>query len=282
MYRFLLALSIAVAVNSDVYADRVGEPITIVDGYPVVATFINGQGPYRMLIDTGAARCSLRPKVATQIGIVATRQLLLTTLTGEQSAPVASAVIRVGSFETLASEILIHDLPGADKVGARIDGLLGQSFLAQHPYLLDYRAKKLWFGEEALARAEHFSTPVSVELSYGRPVVPVVIDGQLEPLRVVLDSGVSQLVISCGDQCPRLEDVHTITAITNTGQVSVRQGRIRSAFIGSSKWVNAPTVLIRRSSDASDEDGLLPTNWFSAIFVNTEQKLIRFEAARLQ
>jgi hypothetical protein len=280
MRSLFLALSIAVAVNSDVYADRTGEPITIVEGYPVVATFINGQGPYRMLIDTGAARCSLKPAVATKIGLVATHQLLLTTLTGEQPVPVASVIIHVGSSDTLASEILIHDLPGVDNVQSHIEGLLGQSFLAQRPYLLDYRAKKLWFGEDALAKAEHFSAPVPVDLSYGRAVVPVAIDGEPKPYCLVLDSGVSQLILSCGDRCPRLADEHTITAITNTGQVSVREGRIRSAIIGSSRWVSIPTVLIRRSSDAGEGDGLLPTVWFSAIFVDIGGKLIRFEAKR--
>jgi hypothetical protein len=280
MRSLFLALSIAVAVNSDVYADRTGEPITIVEGYPVVATFINGQGPYRMLIDTGAARCSLRPAVATKIGLVATRQLLLTTLTGEQSVPAASVIIHVGFSEDLPSEILIHDLPGVDKVQSHVDGLLGQSFLAQRPYLLDYRAKKLWFGEEAIARSERFSARVPVDLSYGRAVVPVAIDGEPKPFCLVLDSGVSQLVLSCGDRCPRLAEERIITAITNTGQVSVREGRIRSAVIGSSRWAGIPTVLIRRSSDAGEGDGLLPAIWFSAIFVNIGGKLIRFEAKR--
>jgi hypothetical protein len=136
----------------------------------------------------------------------------------------------------------------------------------------------LWFGEEAIARSERFSAPVPVDLSYGRALVPVAIDGEPKPYCLVLDSGVSQLVLGCGDRCPKLADEHTITAITNTGQVSVREGRIRSAIIGSSRWVSIPTVLIRRSSDAGEGDGLLPTIWFSAIFVNTGGKLIRFEA----
>lgn len=108
----------------------------------------------------------------------------------------------------------------------------------------------------------------------------VAVDGEPKPFCLVLDSGVSQLVLNCGDRCPLLADEHTIIAITNTGQISVREGRIRSAIIGSSRWVSVPAVLIRRSSDADEGDGLLPTVWFSAIFVNMGGKLICFEAKR--
>src|SRR3954466_3738265 len=104
-----------------------GEPLKLVNGFPIVTTFINGQGPFRMLIDTGAVRSAVRRSVAVRAGLVANREVLLATMVGEKLVSLANAPVRVGSLEAPKTEILINNLPALDKLDGEVDGLLGQS-----------------------------------------------------------------------------------------------------------------------------------------------------------
>ena len=44
-------------------ADRVAHVLVLKDVY------LNGQGPFRMMIDTGAASCLVRPAIARRLGL---------------------------------------------------------------------------------------------------------------------------------------------------------------------------------------------------------------------
>src|SRR3954452_21187530 len=122
---FLLAMAVAdFAAARDNHG---GEAVRMVNGYPVISAFFNGQGPFRMLVDTGAARCALRPATAARIGLVPKRQVLLTTVLGEQMVPAAETAVHLGSWGVLGTEVLIYNLPGLDRLASYVDGLLGQS-----------------------------------------------------------------------------------------------------------------------------------------------------------
>jgi gag-polyprotein putative aspartyl protease len=270
---FLVAAGTSLAVAGNIHR---GEPIKMVHGYPVVTAFFNGRGPFRMLLDTGAARCALRPSLAARAGLVPKRRLLLTTMSGEQIVPATQTAVRLDSLEVLNVEVLIYDVPGLDRLESHVDGLLGQSFLAQGPYLVDYRAKRLWFGDEALTRAQRFNPPIQVKLSYGRPVVPVGIGSKTKPFRLILDSGVDRLVLRCADQCPTLIGQGTLQAITNAGETKAEAGCLPVVMVGPAKFFRMQAVLMRGLSDSNEGEGLLPLQWFSAVYVDTAQRLVRF------
>src|SRR5947209_20539869 len=113
---FLVTAGASLAVSGDIHR---GEPIRMINSYPVIAAFLNGQGPFRMLVDTGAARCALRPAVAARIGLVPKHRLLLKTMSGEQIVPVAQMAVRLDSSEVLNAEVLIYDLTRISHKGIR-------------------------------------------------------------------------------------------------------------------------------------------------------------------
>ena len=78
----VLAFCVVTAIKALAAANSndIGEPITLVDGFPIVVTFINDQGPFRLLIDTGATGCALRRSIAVRVGLIPHRELLLTTM----------------------------------------------------------------------------------------------------------------------------------------------------------------------------------------------------------
>jgi|SRR5947209_17128848 len=149
-----------------------GERLSLINGQAVVDTFINGEGPLHMLIDTGASRCAVRPVIAARVGLVPTGQLRLASPLGQKTVPVAPATVRVGPLEFQQTEIVINEMLALDKLAPNLDGLLGQSFLARTPYLIHQAKRRLWFGEAATAHAQDFGPPTAVDFSLGRPVLP--------------------------------------------------------------------------------------------------------------
>jgi len=278
-WAFLL-VSIAAQSLLGAVAIGEGERMNLVSGYPIVEALVNGHGPFRMLVDTGAARCALRPAVAVQIGLVARRELVLTTFTGEQLAPEAEAAIQVGPVEEQKTEILIHDLPGLEKLPSRVDGLLGQSFLRRHPYLIDFKSNRLLLGVQAEAKSLALGGPVQVQWSYGRPMASVTIGPEHEQFYLILDSGVDRLILRCLRHCPALSDEETVTGFTNTGKAALHGGHLRAVRIGGSQLFGVPAATMEAAWDPEDAAGSIPLRWFAAIYVDTARGFVRFAQRR--
>ncbi|MFL6446500.1 MAG: retropepsin-like aspartic protease [Bryobacteraceae bacterium] len=257
------------------HRSRQGEAIKMMNGFPVVRTFINGQGPFRMLIDTGSARCAVRRSVAIQAGLVPHRQVLLSTMLNQKLVGVATAAVRVASIDSEETEVVINDLPDLDGFEPHIDGLLGQSFLANGSYLIDYRARRLWLGDIAAAKAQRLGPPIQVEFSSKRPVFPVEIDSKAAPVRLILDSGVDHLVLRCAHRCGTLLDEHSVRAVTNAGEMLVQKGRLPVAAVFSKKFFRMEAVSLRKPADPNNAEGSLPLGWLSAIYVDPVQRVVR-------
>ena len=137
MHATMFALSlIALILESSAVAGvpYKGESVRIVNGYPVVAAFLNGEGPFRMMVDTGTVRCSVRPSVAVRAGLHPSGTVLLATLVGEKTVPTARGWVGVGLREVSGAEIVINELPSLDGLEPRVDGLVAQNFLSLAPY----------------------------------------------------------------------------------------------------------------------------------------------------
>src|SRR5579863_9819906 len=130
--RTICFLIIATALRADT-------GLQMIEGFPVVdGVYINGHGPYRFLVDTGAQTNEVDRKLARSIGLHAEYQSELATPTGAtlvgggRGIEVALSPVRAGD-----QEFLYTDLRGARQVSANIQGVLGEEFLARFDYLLD-------------------------------------------------------------------------------------------------------------------------------------------------
>jgi len=108
-------------------------------GYLVQAR-INGGGPVRLVLDTGATTTVLSPGAAQRLGLRVRRDppVLIRTAGGTVTAGTAEvAELEVGGRRAGPLQVVVHDaVPGAD-------GLLGMNFLGQ--FHVELRA-----GEQAL------------------------------------------------------------------------------------------------------------------------------------
>jgi predicted aspartyl protease len=159
---------------------------TRVSHVPVVHdVFLNGIGPFRMMIDTGHAGSSVRPRVSEQLRLRPAYTVDHVTATGTRRVPAAVLQeVRIGTAVTRTVEVMITSvlLPG-------IDGILGQSWLIHHDYQLDYAGNRLVLN----------STPpdegirIALRSVDGRPAISAMVDGRRSD--VVLDSGAPAVIV---------------------------------------------------------------------------------------
>ena len=175
--------------------------------------FLDGAGPFRMMVDTGNASSLIRPDIARRLGLRPAYAVEQATLTGVRRVPTALVgELRVGECSERSVEMMIGEvrLPG-------LDGVLGQSWLARHDYLLDYRHNRL-----VLDGAPPEGIRVALRTADGCPSVLAEIDGR--PAEVALDSGAQVLVLF---EKPATAD---IVLLTNAGSGRGRTGVARIRF----------------------------------------------------
>ena len=112
------------------------------DNRLTTSVYIDGKGPYRFLVDTGAERTLLAAEVATQLGLPRGRKVLVEgIIRGEPAVLVRIASLRMGSLvcPPLEAPVLPRKMLG-------VDGYLGLDVLDKHRVVLDFRAGTLTVG----------------------------------------------------------------------------------------------------------------------------------------
>jgi hypothetical protein len=215
----------------------------------------------------------LTPQAAQKAGLIYDHRTILTTLGGEKVIPSSSRnSVAIGSEDQTGVEIVVSDLSHVRELDRKADGVLGQSFLNRAPYLIDYSEKRLWLGDKAEELAAGLPISVLAGRLNGRTVLPVVLEPGAKPWQLTLDSGASHLVVECGGRCPRASEVQPAgQLLTYTGERSVVGGKLRRIEVGelAISWVQA--ILVGTSGPDDKDQGVLPTRWFSAVFVSGNQ-----------
>jgi predicted aspartyl protease len=225
-------------------ADRVSHTLILRQVY------LNGQGPFRMLLDTGAASCAVRPELARRLGATGVYAVERITATGTSIAKATHLDVQVGETTDENVEALIAPvaMPG-------IDGILGQSWLIRHSYLLDFRKTRV------VLDGPPPSGGVAIDLraAEGRPSISAEVDGVRQEL--VVDSGAPALILFRA----ALRNARPINVVSNTGTTTGRMGTAKVA-IGHTfrKSMEAAELPDRKGA------GLLPASAFDSVYVSNE------------
>jgi hypothetical protein len=138
-----------------------------------------------------------------------------------------------------------------------VDGILGQSWLLSHDYLLDYRNRKLVLEGDPPATGLRLGLR-SIE---GRPAIPAVVDGHTTEL--VLDSGADMLVLSGAPFLP------SATLFTSNGAVAASLGKARVAL------ASEPARLMAAARvDGPLSGALMPLHLFAAVYVSNRNGFV--------
>ena len=256
-------------------APSTGENVRLVQNYPVVNAFVNGHGPFRMVVDTGATTCSLHPRIAARAGIKADYRIALETFSETKIVfATRHTLVRVGEHSVSGVEFIVHPSNALRKLEPGIVGVLGQSFLNVAPWLLDFRSRRLYLGAEAEQMAETLPPGIAFEWISGRIALPAAFPGKLELWKLILDSGTSSMILSCSTECPNLLGLGPARINTTLGATEARSGVLSSINVAGKTIRSAETVLVSVAG-ARGAAGLLPASWFSALYVDNARQLIR-------
>jgi hypothetical protein len=106
-------------------------PFTSVGDLIMLSGFLDGQGPFNLLLDPGAPVLVLAPEVAEQL-----------KLGGKRS----SVKLELQQLPELTQPVYVaEDLQGAYTDGVRLDGLLGRSLLQLWQVTVDFERQMVYF-----------------------------------------------------------------------------------------------------------------------------------------
>lgn len=148
---------------------------------------INGRGPFRFILDTGANRSALSPHVVAELGLVAvgTSSVIVHGVTGSASLPIVDiASLRVG--DVVLEHVPLPVLPA--NVLADADGILGVEGLQHARIDVDFAQGSVTVRPSTGRRApsEYLVVPARIEQG-GLMMVNGRI-GRL-PVRIIIDTG---------------------------------------------------------------------------------------------
>jgi hypothetical protein len=146
---------------------------------------VNGQGPYRLVLATGASSTALTPQLAEALGVRvdAADTVMLRGSTGSVAVPVVPvATLEIGDFLMEPGRLAV--IP--DALGGA-DGVLGMDALANKRINIDFRHDRVTIMRSKNQRAGSGFVTIPVSMLHGLLVVDAVMGGV--PVKAIIDTG---------------------------------------------------------------------------------------------
>jgi predicted aspartyl protease len=249
----------------------------------VVSLMANDQGPFDFVLDTGTNSTVVDPQLGRRLSLTAADHIRLITVAREMTVDRSSIrTLSMGSANAKDVEVLVQDLSELRKVDSHIVGLLGQNFLGQFNYLIDYKRHSIRIeqGDELRSAIHGDHTPV--EMNEGMMLVPSELQSKNQAkFRLLLDSGANYLTLF---RTASLELEKTLPSgdwNSNTGSAEngVKTSRLKSLTIGAEQFRNITVALpVVPAGQERAEDGSLPSALFHSIYINNREKFVVFNA----
>jgi predicted aspartyl protease len=112
----------------------------------VLPVRVNGKGPLRFLLDTGASHTCVTPRLVERLGLTTMGQATALGAGGELSLRLTYIdTLRIGRAEVTSLTVAIVDITHVSQLVSRVDGVVGNDFLKRFVVTLDYRKRKVTF-----------------------------------------------------------------------------------------------------------------------------------------
>lgn len=156
-------------------------------GRVVASVSVDGRGPFRFVIDTGASRSSVGPSLVSALGLKVSKvpSLQLEGITG--SAPVAAVTIERLKAGTLSIQHTAMPVLWAP-VMAGADGILGVAGLTDQTLLVDFQHNRVVLGRDLDASVRFKYSRVRTRVVDGGLMTAVAYVGNVRVLAII-DTG---------------------------------------------------------------------------------------------
>lgn len=243
----------------------------------IVPVSINESGPYSFILDTGSNRTLVRNDLLAMLGI-SSKTLVPINLPNRgviYGRETVAKSVAVGSLGVNDLEIEGIDSSQITRMGASIQGLLGEDFLKHFDVLIDNHAKTLTLDDASdlvdSLRGDHL--PLAFSGRYGKyPTVDrLVLDVSLpfiKPLHFLLDTATDSAVFFPSKGVRYVSGVTFREMATLSGNSPSWAGLV-TLEIGKRTFHNVMLVSCEGvTRDDSDVDGMLPTRIFDRLFIS--------------
>lgn len=251
------ALAITAPLKTKLELDRVSVPLVGGKFLPLVEVMINGKGPYRLLVDTGANITLLQGKIVKELG--------LRNLRPDGTRMYYVREIRIG--KAIFSGTVVFE----DNWDEAIDGIVGFNLYKDCLVTFDY--------PQQLVQFEHGELPVSDNekivdymLEKRLPYINLIINN--DTLRVLVDTGMAGHLDVNKDEERRIEYMEGKETIVKSksfyfsGDV-IKRVLKKPIVIGKYRIINSPIVI-------SEEKGnRLGSSIFQFFCLTFDQKNLR-------
>jgi hypothetical protein len=155
-----------------------------------VQTRINGEGPFRLVLDTGAPITFINRRLAAQLGLIKPEAASTPSIIG-MGGQVSVKTLEVGDAKSENVPVIILDHPIVEMIGqieGGIDGIVGYTFWSRYRMTLDYQAKQVTLAPTTYEPNDVLSSVYSrLMRTDTRP--PVVAPGGIWGMRAAAKSG---------------------------------------------------------------------------------------------
>jgi predicted aspartyl protease len=262
MRRLLIPVLVTMSVIPASAADRPRTSVPLsIDGKGgvVVEVQVNGAGPFRFLIDTGAARSVVADDLAAALGAPAVAKTDVVSSGGSDTRLVVRLEsIALASVKVDAVLAPVVPAPQLARLGRGVRGLLGQDFLSAFNYTLDYRRARLTW-DEALSCGTRGA--VRLQPREGRFTM-LLHTGDGRAMHVVPDSGAEVPVFFRDFGLAGAAASAMVTGLGD-GARSVVRSTLPELRIGDVTLRDLDTYLVERPDAGAD--AVLPLHGFSSV-----------------
>lgn len=243
----------------------------------VVQVTVNGQGPFRFLLDTGSTHSSITESLAARVGARLVAQAMVGSVLGSTLRPIAR-LDRLTVGPVRVDGLMPSVVPDLGVLTAEdVAGVLGQDVLATWRYTIDFRERRLrWLAAPLLAEDGRV---LQLEADQGRFVVRVP-HGAMA-LRLVPDSGASSLLLvrTEGRCLPSMSiSPDPVELSTLSARASVHRAVVHELRIGAATLRDLPALIVDAAvGSAGSADGLLPLHLFDRVTFDGPRGLLIVE-----
>ena len=267
MHRLTPLLLLPIALTGQVVPMAVRGPVA------VVSVQLNGRGPFRMIVDTGASSCSIAPRIAGLLQLSAEYRVLDVTPIGKRLIPGSRSVeVNLGTRVARNVEFLWQEPRGLTETGVEVDGVIGQSLLSRFDYLLDYKSEQLVLDSAEQPLASSTGKRIKFARVAGRMLLPAMNPAE-GSMRLVLDSAASNVLLW------RAGGYHSSGAaaslIAMNGQRWVSLVHMPLLMVGDQVLQRLDAVVTPPPDEGREDDGLLPAGLFRSIYVSNSETYVK-------